>query len=68
MKTEQPTAPSGQTFNSVKEVETNLKTRMEKAVGDLQHEMASIRTGRALRAGLNDHHDDEQPDGPKGTN
>jgi len=47
MKTEQPAAPTGPAFTSVKEVETNLKTRMEKAVTDLQHEMASIRTGRA---------------------
>jgi len=47
MKTEQPAAPSGPAFTSVKEVEANLKTRMEKAVSDLQHEMASIRTGRA---------------------
>jgi ribosome recycling factor len=28
-------------------VEAQLKTRMEKALSDLQHEMASIRTGRA---------------------
>ena len=31
----------------MKEVEANVKTRMEKAVGDLQHDMSSIRTGRA---------------------
>ena len=47
MKTEQPPATSGFQFSSVKDVEANLKTRMEKAVSDLQHEMASIRTGRA---------------------
>ena len=47
MKTEQPAATTGPAFASVKEVEANLKTRMEKAVSDLQHEMASIRTGRA---------------------
>jgi ribosome recycling factor len=47
MKTEQHAAPSGQVFNSVKEVESSIKTRMEKALADLQHEMASIRTGRA---------------------
>src|SRR5215471_16820706 len=46
MKTEQA-APTGQTFNSVKDVEANLKSRMDKAMEDLQHEMASIRTGRA---------------------
>ena len=47
MKTEHSAAASGHTFQSVKEVEASLKTRMEKAVSDLQHEMASIRTGRA---------------------
>jgi ribosome recycling factor len=51
MKTE-PTstpqaAPAAHTFKNVKEVETGAKTRMDKAVGDLQHEMAGIRTGRA---------------------
>ena len=55
MKTEpQPAAPSGHNFNTSKEVEVNLKTRMEKAVTDLQHEMASIRTGRAS-LGILDH-------------
>jgi ribosome recycling factor len=53
MKTEQPAATAG-LFNSVKEVEANLKTRMEKALTDLQHEMASIRTGRAS-LGILDH-------------
>jgi ribosome recycling factor len=32
---------------SVKEIESKAKARMEKVVSDLQHEMASIRTGRA---------------------
>ena len=54
MKTEPQAAPSGQTFNSIKEVEANLKTRMEKAISDLQHEMAHIRTGRAS-LGILDH-------------
>jgi len=54
MKTENTTAPSGTAFNSVKDVESNLKTRMEKAVSDLQNEMASIRTGRAS-LGILDH-------------
>lgn len=53
MKTEQQQAPTTN-FNSVKEVEASLKTRMEKAVSDLQHEMASIRTGRAS-LGILDH-------------
>jgi len=54
MKTEQHVAPSGPTFNSIKEVEANLKTRMEKAISDLQHDMAMIRTGRAS-LGILDH-------------
>jgi len=54
MKTEPQAAPSGQTFNSIKDVEANLKTRMEKAISDLQHEMAHIRTGRAS-LGILDH-------------
>ena len=47
MKAEQQTAPATQSFNSVKDAEAYLKARMEKALSDLQHEMASIRTGRA---------------------
>ena len=47
MKTEQPAVTSGPTFDSIKDVENHLKTRMEKAISDLQHEMAAIRTGRA---------------------
>ncbi len=47
MKTEHTAAPAGPAFASVKEVEANVKTRMEKAISDLQHEMATIRTGRA---------------------
>jgi ribosome recycling factor len=54
MKTENTAAPSGNVFNSVKEIESSLKTRMEKAVSDLQHDMASIRTGRAS-LGILDH-------------
>jgi ribosome recycling factor len=48
MKTEQQqAAPGGPTFGSVRDIETSLKTRMEKALADLQHDMASIRAGRA---------------------
>ncbi|MBI3472703.1 MAG: ribosome recycling factor, partial [Candidatus Solibacter usitatus] len=47
MKQEHHTPSSGPAFNSVKEVEASCKTRMEKAVSDLQHDMAAIRTGRA---------------------
>lgn len=46
MKPGQTAAPSGQ-FTTVKEVESAAKTRMEKVLSDLQHAMASIRTGRA---------------------
>jgi ribosome recycling factor len=34
-------------MNTVKEIEDSAKQRMEKALGDLQHAMAAIRTGRA---------------------
>jgi ribosome recycling factor len=54
MKTEHTAAPAAPAFNSVKEVQTDLKNRMEKALSDLQHEMAAIRTGRAS-LGLLDH-------------
>ena len=47
MKTEPRPAPSGQVFHSIKEIESSAKSRMEKAVSDLQHAMATIRTGRA---------------------
>jgi len=47
MKPGQPnTAPSG-AFQTVKDVESFAKGKMEKVISDLQHEMASIRTGRA---------------------
>jgi ribosome recycling factor len=55
MKTEaHPAAPSGPAFTTSKEVEANLQMRMEKALGDLLHEMSSIRTGRAS-LGILDH-------------
>lgn len=47
MKSEHTAAPAGPVFNSVKDVQTNIKGRMDKALSDLQHEMATIRTGRA---------------------
>ncbi len=46
-----PTATAN-AFNSVKAVESNAKTRMDKVLSGLQHEMASIRTGRASIAVL----------------
>src|SRR6516225_9091753 len=54
MKTENTSTVSNNTFGSIKDVEAHLKGRMEKAVSDLQHEMASIRTGRAS-LGILDH-------------
>jgi ribosome recycling factor len=47
MKTEPHSASSGHVFASVREIEASIKSRMEKAVSDLQHAMATIRTGRA---------------------
>jgi ribosome recycling factor len=47
MKTETHPESGGHAFKTVKEVEANVRTRMEKAVSDLQHDMSSIRTGRA---------------------
>lgn len=47
MKPAQQTPSSSNAFATVKDVENNCKTRMEKALADLLHEMASIRTGRA---------------------
>jgi ribosome recycling factor len=47
MKTEPHSDSSAHAFKTVKDVEANVRTRMEKAVNDLQHDMASIRTGRA---------------------
>src|SRR5713101_3253875 len=47
MKPESHNAPAAHVFTSVKEVEGSVKSRMEKAITDLQHAMATIRTGRA---------------------
>jgi len=47
MKSGKPSTSPAQTFQTVKDIEANAKTRMEKVLSDLQHEMASIRTGRA---------------------
>jgi ribosome recycling factor len=44
MKPEQQTSAQ---FKSVKEIESNAKSRMDKVIADLQNEMAHIRTGRA---------------------
>jgi ribosome recycling factor len=42
----QPTQ-AAHTFETVKDVEANARTRMEKVLSDLQHDMAGVRTGRA---------------------
>src|SRR4051812_35529044 len=47
MKTEAHSESGAHAFKTVKEIEANVRARMEKAVGDLLHDMASIRTGRA---------------------
>ncbi len=48
MKHESTGAPAAaSTFKNVKEVEANTRSRMEKVLVDLQHEMTTIRTGRA---------------------
>src|SRR3981081_4194755 len=47
MKTDTQTESAGHAFKTVKEIEANVRTRMEKAINDLQHDMATIRTGRA---------------------
>ena len=47
MKPGQQTPASTQIFRSVKEVESSAKSKMDKVLSDLQHDMAIIRTGRA---------------------
>jgi ribosome recycling factor len=47
MKNEPQATQAAVTFKSVKEIESSAKTRMEKALADLQHDMAGVRTGRA---------------------
>jgi len=47
MKNEPHAAQPAHSFQSVKEIETHAKGRMEKVLSDLQHDMAGVRTGRA---------------------
>jgi ribosome recycling factor len=49
MKPEQPApaAASGSAFKNVKEIEAHARTKMDKVLVDLQHEVAQFRTGRA---------------------
>ena len=44
---EKESGPASSPFKNVKEVESNARTRMDKVLSDLQHEMTTIRTGRA---------------------
>jgi ribosome recycling factor len=46
MKPEQQTAPAT-SFKSTKEIEANARSRMDKVLADLQHEVSHFRTGRA---------------------
>jgi ribosome recycling factor len=42
-----PEPATNHNFANVRDVENHAKTRMEKVLADLQHDMAAIRTGRA---------------------
>ena len=47
MKPEQANAAPTGLFQNIKEVENSAKTRMEKVIATMQHDIANIRTGRA---------------------
>jgi len=47
MKNESQATAAASTFQNVKEIEAHAKSRMEKVLSDLQHDMANVRTGRA---------------------
>jgi ribosome recycling factor len=48
MKNEpQTTTPTAQNFQSVKDVDSYARSRMDKVLSGLQHDMAGVRTGRA---------------------
>ena len=44
---EKEPAASGSPFKNAKEIEANARTRMDKVLNELQHEISTIRTGRA---------------------
>jgi ribosome recycling factor len=44
---QQATAAEGGRFQTIKEVDSDARNRMEKVLTDLQHEMSTVRTGRA---------------------
>jgi ribosome recycling factor len=54
MKQEQQPSTAAPSYGTIREIEQQARTRMEKTKSDLQHEMATIRTGRAS-LGLLDH-------------
>src|SRR5580704_10647376 len=48
MKNEPHTAtPTAHNFQNAKEIDAQARSRMDKVLSDLQHEMAAVRTGRA---------------------
>jgi len=48
MKNDTPSATqTANSFQNVKEIDTSSRSRMDKVLSDLQHEMAGVRTGRA---------------------
>ena len=47
MKNEPPATQATHNFQSIKEIDTHAKGRMEKVLSDLQHDMSGVRTGRA---------------------
>jgi ribosome recycling factor len=48
MKNEPPTTTqTAHSFQNAKEIDTQARSRMDKVLSDLQHEMAGVRTGRA---------------------
>ena len=44
---QQSAAAGGSKFQNTREVDNDARNRMEKVIADLQHEMTTIRTGRA---------------------
>jgi ribosome recycling factor len=47
MKPEQPAPATTHVFESIADVEAHARTRMDKVISGLNHEMGAIRTGRA---------------------
>ena len=47
MKNEPQATQTAHAFQSTKEIDAHAKSRMDKVLSDLQHDMAGVRTGRA---------------------